>query len=65
MIGPEALGLEGNIALGADVDSLCVPLAHLQAHLAVPGGPLPMLVELCLSDPVISYVIPVSRKLFM
>ena len=47
------LGVEGNIALGTDVDSLSVPLAHLRAHLSVPGGPLPMIVELSLSDPVI------------
>ena len=50
MVCHEALRGEGNIALGAGVDSLFILLAHLKAHLAVPGGPVPMLVELCLSD---------------
>ena len=45
------------LALGANVDNLYIPLVHLQAHLANPGVPLPMLVEPCLSDPVIGSAI--------
>ena len=63
MVCPEAHGVEGVILLGANVNSLCIPLGNPQTHLAVPGGPGPgpMHVELCLSDPVNCSVIPVSR----
>ena len=61
MVCHEAHGVEGNIALSADIDRLFVPHAHPPAHLAVPGCPNPMLVELCLSDPVDNSVMHVSR----
>ena len=46
MVGPEALGVEGLVALDAYVDCLGILLAHIQAHLAVPGGPFSMHIQL-------------------
>ena len=35
MVCPEAHGVEGVILLGANVNSLCIPLSNPQTHLAV------------------------------
>ena len=60
MVGLEAPGVEGHVALGAHVHSLGIPLPHLEAPLAVAVYPLPVFVHVSLCDPMIQSVIPVN-----
>ena len=55
------IGTEGHVALHAEVYGLGILLAHLQAHLAVPGRPLPVLVQLGLHNPANAWCIYVGR----
>ena len=48
MVGLEAPGLEGHVALSAHVYGLGIPLPHLEAHLAVAGSSLSMFVYVSL-----------------
>ena len=60
MLGLEAPGVEGHLALGEHVYGLGISLPHLEAHLAVTGSSLPMFVHVSLCDPMIQSVIPVN-----
>ena len=60
MIGLEAPGVEGHVALGAHVHGLGIPLPHLEAHLAVAGSSLSMFVYVSLRDPMIQSFIPLN-----
>ena len=60
MVGHEALGVEGHIALEAHVHCLVVLLPHLQAHLAVPGHLLPI-PDLGVNHPVGHTVVPTNN----
>ena len=60
MVGPEALGVEGLVALDAYVDCLGILLFHLQARLAVPDGPLSMHIKLGHRDLIIKSVMTVN-----
>ena len=56
----KALGVEGHVALGAQIHSLCIFLSHLEAHLTIPSGSLSMYVEFSLDYPMVHSVIPVN-----
>ena len=60
IVGPKALGVEGLVALDAYVECLGILLVHLQAHIAVPGGPLSMLIQLGHRDLIIKSVMTVN-----
>ena len=60
MVGLEAPGLEGHVALSAHVYGLGIPLPHLEAHLAVAGSSLPVFVQVSFCDPMIQSVIPLN-----